>query len=89
MTQESEKLMIYATELGLCLKELSLSESFVKDVLRKMAVQLKESKEENSPANERLSYYAQLTQSAMLNLQAVQDTLSALSLLMAQNSKNV
>lgn len=87
MTQESEKLMIYATELGLCLKELSLSESFVKDVLRKMAVQLKESKEENFPESKCLSYYAQLPHSAMLNLQAVQDTLSALSLLMAQNSK--
>ena len=38
MAQESEKLMIYATELGLCLKELSMSEGFIKDVLRKMAV---------------------------------------------------
>ncbi len=85
---EKDTNMIFDAELGLCLNELSMSESFIKDVLRKMAVKLSEEKEKKNPESKRLSYYAQLTHSVILNLQAAQDALSAISLLMAQNSKD-
>lgn len=61
---------MYAAELGLCLKELGMSKSFVQDILRKMAAQLQQDKDENTPEKERLSYYVQLTHSVILNLQA-------------------
>ncbi|GAY28431.1 sensor histidine kinase [Prevotella sp. MGM1] len=89
MAQNSDIYMMYAAELGLCLKELDMTKSFVEDVLRKMALQLREEKDKGMSENKRLSYYAQLTHSVILNLQAVENSVSALSLLMAQNNDNI
>jgi len=54
-----------------------------------MALQLREEKDKGMSENKRLSYYAQLTHSVILNLQAVENSVSALSLLMAQNNDNI
>ena len=77
--------LFYAAELSLCIKEISMPRMFIEDALRKMAAQLKTDSDKDSPDYKRLSYYAQLTHSALLSLNAAEDTVSALALLMTQN----
>lgn len=77
--------LFYAAELSLCIKDISIPRMFLEYALRKMAAQLKKDSDQDSPDYKRLSYYAQLTHSALLSLNAAEDTVSALALLMTQN----
>lgn len=75
---------IYAAEIGLSLKEISIPKMFLEDALRKMAKTLK-TMDPASDENKKLSYYAQILHSAILSIQAAEDIVSGLSLLMSNN----
>ena len=73
--------MLYAAEIGLCLKEINIPKMFLEDTLRKMASELK-SMDPQSEDCKQLSYYAQILHAALLSINAAEDAVSGLSLLM-------
>ncbi len=76
---------IYAAELALCLKEINIPKMFLEDSLRKMARQLQSAPSPDAPEVKQLSYYAQILHSALFSINAAEDAVSALSLLMYKN----
>lgn len=79
--------IIYAAEMALCLKEINIPKMFLEDSLRKMAKQLQSAPDKDAHAVKQLSYYAQILHSALLSINAAQDAVSALSLLMSKNEQ--
>ena len=78
---------MFAAEVALCVKEISLPESLLENAFREMGKLLKTMDPESDECK-KLSYYAQILHSAILSIHAAGDIASGLSLLMLNNSNN-
>lgn len=79
--------LLFAAEISLCLKDIAVPKMFLEDALRKMAQVLKTSEDKESVSYKRLSYYAQILHSALLSINAAEDAVSGLAMLMTDGGK--
>ena len=80
--------LLYAAEIGLCLKEISVPKMFLEDCLRKMAKHLQTVADNREDLTaKKLSCYAQILHAALLSINAAEDAVSGLSLLILENEK--
>lgn len=79
--------LLFAAEISLCLKDIAVPKMFLEDALRKMAQVLKTSEDKESDSYKRLSYYAQILHSALLSINAAEDAVSGLAMLMTDGGK--
>ena len=82
----STKKMMWAAQINLCLKDLSMPSGFLKAALEQMANEMKTLDKEAEEFKE-LSYYAQVLHGAIQSIEATSDVISGLSLLMAKELK--
>ena len=79
--------LLFAAELSLCLKDIAVPKMFLEDALRKMAQVIKDAEDREAADIKQLGCYAQILHSAILSINAAEDAVSGLAILMTKGEE--